>query len=226
MLERILMKNYKTLHKGFTLVELMIATAVLSTILLLATVMIMGIGRLYYKGINQSRVQDNVRAITDDTSQRLKLNDGQPTTAENPIVYRGADGNFSTVTAWCIGPTRYSFVIGRQIGPDTARTTDSQIPHVLWRDTTPSEGCKNPADLRDPALSNGTDMVGSGMRLTVFSIAPDSSPYALTVGLANGDKDLFTGSGAGTHCTGGPGGEFCSTSYLKTTVVKRLRSGE
>ena len=54
---------------GFTIVELMIATAILSTILLLVTTMMINIGNLYYKGVNQARVQDGVRTLADDVGE-------------------------------------------------------------------------------------------------------------------------------------------------------------
>src|SRR5665213_2550121 len=78
--------NPKNLNrKAFTIIELMIATSVLSIILLLVTTMMISIGNLYYKGINQARVQDDVRTISDDLSSHLQLSDQAPQPAITPV---------------------------------------------------------------------------------------------------------------------------------------------
>ncbi len=71
--------THRHLQKGFTIIELMIATAVLSTILVMVTVVMVNIGSLYYKGINQARVQDDVRSIADEIIKNIQLNDQPPT---------------------------------------------------------------------------------------------------------------------------------------------------
>ena len=80
-------------ENGFTIVELMIATTVLSVILLLASVVIIGIGNLFYKGVAQSQTQGDVRTIIDDVSQHLKLDGGNViafTDPSNPDIVHAA----------------------------------------------------------------------------------------------------------------------------------------
>ncbi len=222
---------------AFTIVELMIATAVLSTILLLVTAMMMSIGNLYYKGVNQARVQDDTRSITDDVSQHLQLSDNVPLSAVS------ADGQ---THVYCIGNTRYIYVLNQQIG-----TAAGQSPHVLWRDDNPTPGScavsigflSNPT----PGL-NGTELISPNSRLTAFSIS-SGSPYSVSVGVAYGDDDQLCDNGSAGDCSfsgvsphmsqiisgaisptglivckGTTGQQFCSTSNLTTTVVQRITS--
>ncbi len=236
-------------QKGFTIIELLIATAVLSTILVLVTVVMVNIGSLYYKGINQSRVQDNVRSITDEVAQNIRFN-SQPPTA--PVT----DPNNPNIHAYCIGAVRYTFVLGAQVGKPAPGTSTTYY-HALWRDDNPTPGScpttinpSNPrsaqVDLTNPSLAtadkinNGVELIADNSRLTAFSMTT-GSPSTVAVSVAYGDNDLLcnptgvAGSCATSDampnwtdyrgailCKGGKGDQFCSTASLNTTVVQRL----
>jgi prepilin-type N-terminal cleavage/methylation domain-containing protein len=233
-------------QEGFTIIELMIATAVLSTILLLTTIVMMSIGTLYYKGINQSRVQDDVRTITDQLSQDLELGDTDPIHVSN-----------GTTQAYCINDARFTYILYTQIGSGAG-----QSQHVLWRDTNPAPGsCStmnlpvlnstNP-DSADPSL-NGTELIAPNSRLISFSITgvppTGTSPYNVSVGVAYGGDDLICDSGyagdcnTGTEstqmmniiagagsvapdgpiiCKGTTGQEYCAAASSTITVARRL----
>lgn len=211
----------KNAEAGFTIIELMIATAVLATILLLVTVLMISIGNLYYKGINTARVQDDVRSAVDDVSQNLEFDGATPTPTSSPISYNGIP-----IDAYCIGTTRYSYIIGVQqgTGNDTDNQSTPRIAHVLWQDTISNGGTTcPPANLAgsdpstpDPAIgatltgTNGTELIAPNSRLTAFCIAGSSgsssgsicfnnviSPYTVSIGMAYGDADLLNISGRG-----------------------------
>jgi prepilin-type N-terminal cleavage/methylation domain-containing protein len=223
-------------QSGFTIVELMIATAVLAVLLLLVTIVITNIGDLYYKGFNQARVQSDVRNISSQVTQDLELSGSNLT---SPVAPVNTPGN---VEAYCIGNVRYTFILGDQIGS----TTD----HVLWRDTdNPVEGnCKpiaNFSTVDGPAT--GTELIAPDSRLVVFSVtqATATSPYVVNIEVAYGDNDTLCSASVEGSCTGTtsmPAGadfrlanlvcrssisadQFCSTASLSTTVVQRITSG-
>lgn len=239
-------------EQGFTIIELLIATTVLSMILLLVTTMMIGIGNLYYKGINQARVQDNVRSVTDEVSQYLQLNGRPPLQQPLPPNPNGTQ-------AYCIGTTRYTYVLYRQIGANTG-SPDFQSRHVLWRDTINASGSCPLANLNNtnPSLGtdvgggnakNGTELIAPNSRLMKFSILPLTSPYTINIEVAYGDNDLLCDTGTANDCTtpysntsvmaklvggsqssptgdmrcrGSLGDQFCSTADLNTTVAQRL----
>jgi prepilin-type N-terminal cleavage/methylation domain-containing protein len=235
-------------QKGFTIIELMIATAVFSTILLMVTVLMINIGNLYYKGVNQARVQDNVRSISDEVSQQLKL--GDSFTPSDPTK-KGANGE----QAYCIGSKRYTYVVGIQIStPQPPAASGTSYRHVLWRDDNPSPGsCSVIDDSITPANEavnlttqspstglHGAELIAPRSRLIHFSLI-GTSPYSVAVGVAYGDNDLLcnpsvVGSCASNVampnfgdytsgnllCKGNLGRQFCATAKLNTSVVKRL----
>ena len=225
-------------QKAFTIIELLIATSVLTVILLLVTVMITGIGNLYYKGITQSQTQSTTRTIADQLTSDLQLADGHPSLPPNPnpppsspnIVVVSftdpADGTTKNIPSYaiCIGTTRYSYVLNQQI---------SSAIHVMWRDTVGSGGTCSPANLALPTpTAGGTELMGQQSRLSVLMITDTGTNlYKVTVGVAYGDDDLLTGVNvsdlpAGTdknvHCAAVAGNRFCATDLLTTAAVQRV----
>jgi prepilin-type N-terminal cleavage/methylation domain-containing protein len=83
---------------GFTIVELLISSAVFSFILVAVSVTVVEIGRLYYKGTVLSRTQDAARNVIDNISRPIQL--------EGSTVVEG--GQLGDVKAYCIGATRYT----------------------------------------------------------------------------------------------------------------------
>jgi prepilin-type N-terminal cleavage/methylation domain-containing protein len=202
-------------QEGFTIVELMIATTVLSTLLVLVTIIMMSIGSLFYKGVNQSRVQDSVRGIADDVSKNIQLN-GDPPKAQSAPLNTPLSG--VTVYAYCVGEVRYSYIKDHQIGSDF--TGKGQVPHVLWRDTKSGPTC-DPVDLTG-SVSSGSELIAPNSRLTAFSISTFNPPYSVTVAQAYGDSDLLNPAGLNTTCKDTKGDQFCATASLQTVVGQRL----
>lgn len=204
-------------QNGFTILELMVATVVLSVVLLIATMTILGVGKLYYKGQNATHTNDTARNILEDVSQHIEFSALSPNLFASPAItgcptYQLPSG--PTVSFWCnsVGSvkvyayctdtTRYSFVVGEQFKDGTN--------HVLWEDTVPSADTANCLPLNvlsldangipkkfsnnQPTGSNGKELLLSGMRLTGFKITqnPSTGAYDITMGVAYGDDDLLT----------------------------------
>lgn len=216
----------------------MIATSVLSVMLLIVSGVLIGIGNLYYKGVNLSRTQQLVRSVTSDIAQQVQYSNYK-------VIHTSYSlgGGAPTTYVICAGKYRYSYVLDQPLGNDT---TKHQIKHVLWRDQNPQPGlCPNstatPAqkvllvDLRNdnpyqagyPGPTNtGSELLSDNMRLSALSIS-DESPYMIQIGVAYGDDDLLNHTGAfaglNTTCNGSKGDTYCATATLTTTAERRLQ---
>jgi len=208
-------------ERGFTIIELMIATTVFSMILVMVSAMMIGVGKLYNKGINQSRVQSNVRSITDEVSQQLRLSAKDSVLPQDAVTTDGV-----TSDAICIGKYRYSFVVNKKLG---------DWKHVLWRDDKPATGCATltPTRMNSSAPStglNGTELIAANSRLTAFTITGGGkAPYTVEIGVTSGDYDAANQdnslSNASGQCTGdsaGKGTEYCASAKIKTIVAQRI----
>lgn len=241
-------ESYKTvvtkkrmLHKqdGFTLVELMIALSIISTILVMSTVLLMQIGRLYTKGVNQANLQNATRNVVNDISSAIQFSGSTPVTCGGSC---NATYNSVPVSSICIHRVRYTFVLHRELGVDSAANSVAgtsagvNTPHVLWRDTMASEGSCPVLNITSSGLngsgfptnssSDGYEMVPQHVRLTNFSLAENpsgSGVYEIKAWMAYGDSDLVIENSGKPSCSGDRGTQFCAISILTTSAAKRIQ---
>lgn len=206
-------------QKGFTIVEMMIATVVFSMVLLLCSMAIIHIGRMYYKGMISNRTQDVARKLVDDVMSTVQLGSGDSSTF---VVHRPFDEGNPNDGRWvyCLGRVRYTYDSVRALGGGS-----EPAKHVLWKDRVESGAC-TPADLNaDKPSDNGVELLGTNMRLPVFEIETnDNRTWNVHIRVSYGeDDDLFEeGSGYGI-CKGvNAGGQFCAVSEFSTAVTRRI----
>lgn len=196
--------------KGFTIIELMIATVVFSLVLLIIMGAIIQFGRIYYKGVIQSRTQERARAISDDIAKHIQFGK-TATTTPDPATSTGY---------FCAGGQGYTYAlkvqrVGSQHGLVRTNTCSTPYPDM-------SSGAALP--------STATEMLGENMQLTELKVRQFGDRYTVSVRVVYGEAGDFEGSGA---LPGGDptkacksitfGGQFCATSELTTTVTKRLK---
>lgn len=208
----------KTKNSGFTIVELMIATAVFSFVLLVTSAGVIAIGRNYYKAITSNTVQTAARSVMDDVSRSLQFSQVSSISA----LLTNPDGTPATVKARCFGSDRYTYVINQQVKSGN---------HALYRDKRPSLSSCTPG-----GFTGGVELLGPNMRLLQFDVS-NANPFQITIGLAYGDNDLLStynnqgnplggvitdGQAAGTTCKTVAGNQFCAISKLESSVTSRV----
>lgn len=215
------MKSKETNNQfGFTIVELLMATAVFSIVLLIITTGIIKIGQSYYKGLIQNKTQETTRNISEDISRTIQLASGQKVTP-NP-----ADPN-----RFCVGTVRYTAYLNEKVDGPVGPITSG-----LKAESVPPNDCSAPDD------PNAKQLLAKNMRLLRFKVDP-ADPLAQTwridIRVGYGDNDLLThynDNGAplpgniianadSANCKSGvSGGSFCATAQLNNLVKKRLKN--
>ncbi len=214
-------------NKGFTLVELMIATVIFSVILLSAMAVLLQLGRMYYRGVVTARTQETARRITDEISQQVQFGtEGFNSSTEN----YGSGTNRMTVRAFCVGAQRYSYAPGVKVNSNvpagsysTTGANAYAARHGLWRDTAPTSDC-TPVDLRQN-LTNGEELLGQNMRTTKdFDLqCPSGKLCTLTVSILYGDNDLLDPAPLNsTRCGNVIGSQWCAAASITTQLFRRL----
>ncbi|MDZ7744361.1 MAG: prepilin-type N-terminal cleavage/methylation domain-containing protein [Candidatus Saccharibacteria bacterium] len=202
-------------NDGFTIIELLVATAVFSTILLLISVGIIQVGKMFYKGVTITATSETARVILEDVSQAIQFNADsvEPVIAEN--------GNSQ---GFCVGSRRYSYVLHRQLANTPV---DEQVSNALVVDSVASCNSLTPAQdvIADP---EGRELLGLHMRLANLEVQPLSTEglYSISLTVIYGDDDLLvdrTGDGNLDSCETITGSEFCSVAELDTIVQKRIQ---
>lgn len=194
-------------QSGFTLVELMIASLVFSSILLLCTVGLITISRSYFNGVTTARTQETARAIIDEISQAIQ---------NNSVTHEHVKDDANQIGGFCIGSKVYGYRIGVQL-KDSPALPDQSTTVFRVADTPAcgAGGASMPA--------GGRELMGINMRLMNHPVVEriEDGLYRVSVTVINGDNDLidFTENNCKIELSGS---EFCAVSNLSTTVRQRL----
>ena len=208
-------------QQGFTILELLVATAVFSMVLLVITAGILQVTRVYYKGVTESNTQNIARSVIDVISQSIQFGGGDviPTTAGTATP--------SAPRAFCVGNKRYTYALGWQVvDSNTPNATQNQSHHALVLDDEAGCSASAPNDI-DQAAIDGRELLGPNMRLsklTVESAGPNL--YKVVVRVVYGDNDLLKSpptSDSTTCINERSGTQFCAISELSTVVAKRVQ---
>jgi prepilin-type N-terminal cleavage/methylation domain-containing protein len=195
-------KVIKATQRGFTIIELLIATMVFSLILLLATYALLHVGNTYSKGTKLIAAQDTARSIIENISQAIQFN-GMPLVP--PPAVLGPPG---TLYCFSIGSVRYTFVYDQKL------TTTPGAHGLVWDDS--NTPCAGAVSWPAPPF---TELLGQRMRIAKLSITPaGGNLYNLTVRVIYGDDDLIVND----SCKSGAGSQFCAAAELSTVVQKRI----
>ena len=186
-------------NKGFTVIELLIAMAGFSFVLLLVTIVMMNIGSIYSKGINQTKIDDAARYITDDISRQIKFS--------KPIdLTQGSSGKY------CIGGIMYSYNLNQK--PTSAA-------YALKRSYMPSgTSCSS-------LPSAGEELVPANAQLSSFEITNNGVVYSIKVSLYYGDSVNLQSPPPGTpsydsKCKPTNSYQYCAVTQLTTVATPRI----
>lgn len=179
--------------KGFTIIELLIATVTFSLILLVITGAIIQFSRLYYKGVASNKTQEVARSIADEMSRAAQFSTQQPTSV----------GNLNN-GAWCIGDKRFSYALD---------TFPNSSQGALVVSTGPCA--------RDMTLSLANrELIGENMKLLKLDVT-STADKRVTVKVVVGYGSDVTP--ANPQCRAiSLGGQFCAVSTIESTVTRRL----
>lgn len=204
-------------EKGFTIVELLIATTVFSVIILVVSAGVIKIGNIYYKNITTTRTQNVVRSITGDISTTLQFSRSNPTA----IVSKDLQTDY-----FCIDKSRYMIKKGQKY------IKGNEFGSGMYLETL-ADTATSCADF-STAVPERRQLLGANMRVLSMSVDPVDQLATVKLKIAYGDDDLLTkyyddGSvnasvdWADTNCKIGiSGSSFCSIGQMDVTVRRML----
>lgn len=206
---------------GFTILEVLISTMVFTVVLLICIQAVTRIGQLYYKGVTSSQIQELTRNLSEEFSNQIQFGSSIP----YPDSVSGGQGG--TKLVFCVGDNRYQAVMNRKLG-------DPDVTSVLKR-----KSYSGSCDLTpDVGFDGATELAVNNMRILKLSIVRNADPksanlWNLDIRLALGDSDIFdypAGStdepsvyGSATCKSGILGSQFCATSELASTLLRRVK---
>jgi prepilin-type N-terminal cleavage/methylation domain-containing protein len=168
-------------RRGFTILELMIASAVFSVVLLVALTGFIQIGRFFYKGVSAAQTQTVANQIMNEFSSGIQ----QAASVTIPGVPSANGYNY-----YCIGNNRYTYILKNEVKLSAAPNYSPDGNFGLLRDTLPGSspcappcpdlatgGTECPGGYSPSAVSfqNPAELLGQYMRLGAFDITQSAS---------------------------------------------------
>jgi prepilin-type N-terminal cleavage/methylation domain-containing protein len=205
-------------QRGFTVIELMVATAVFGFVLLIIATGILQLSRLYYKGLTETKVQTTTRTLVDTIAQAIQFSGANVTVT--PV------GAVAGATTWtfCIGNQQYAYKLGQQLVDSTPAANQSRRV-LMVRDLA---GCT--ASSGAPAMDGsaaGRELLAPGMRLARLEVKQLSgSYYTVSARVVFGDDAVLstppTATTAGCRNGVRAGTQFCAVSDITAGITKRV----
>ena len=198
---------------GFTIVELMMATLVFSVILLLVTLGVLQVNRVYYKGVTEANTQSVARSIIDTISQAIQFDGG--TVSPLPTNPAPTPGSMYYV---CVNSQQFVYWPGYQLVsgvPGAGQTNKAFIQRTV------SGSCPAPT----PPVT-GRELLSPNMRISNLQVSQigTSNLYKVEVRVVYGDQGVLNSPTSTTASCKGiqAGNQFCSVTDLTTVVEKRV----
>jgi prepilin-type N-terminal cleavage/methylation domain-containing protein len=221
-------------HKGFTIVELMIATTVFSVILLLSLTGFLQIGQQFYKGVNMTRTDDVAKQIISGIKNDIAFD--STSLAITPIQSQTFTVNGRSYTRYwfCAGSNRYTFIKGYMVDTQAGlaerqsqpATPNSWYKYGLLKDRVDvSGGCPSPISSTLGLTANSvTELIGDKMRLSELQIShlpsPNDKLYTINIRIVYGeDSVLQNPNQPNASCISGKNtSSYCFATDLRTAV--------
>ena len=225
-------------NRGFTITELMIATAVFSVLLLLSLAGFLQIGQLFYKGVNITQTSDVANQVVKSLKNDISFD---PQSSLVAIQYDNLATPPTERGYFCAGSSRYGFILGKQLDRE-AQTAEMRGPSALdpsgWhrfallKDKLGVSGsCPNPFLAGSPNRfdpNTVTELLGDKMRISNLAITqlPGSNNklYTISITVAYGDDEVLENpNDASPRCLGSPAySKYCFVTSLRTVARKGL----
>lgn len=215
------MRGCKNRAGGFTIVELLLATAIFSTVLMVVIAGFLQIGRLFYKGVALTNTQQVARQIVNNVSNDVRYNNAV-TLHKSDIV---PDND---VFYLCIGNVRYTYHLYHLVAATDSFSGANNKDYGILRDTlSGSTGCDDPYKSGDVAFNDPKELLSANMRLNDFSVSSLSGGqvYDIIVDVVSGDdnsvdpvdKDFPNGP---QKCDANlKNSQYCAQSKLTTSIT-------
>jgi prepilin-type N-terminal cleavage/methylation domain-containing protein len=185
------MSKKTTQQSGFTLVEISLAMAIFTFMLLVVSMAYINIARLYNASTAARNVQQNNRFAMEQMSRVAR-------TSSRAITVNSGD-----ITGVCFNPKSGSQLFYLQ---------NNQLRQATVSDCTGLPTAEEPGQV---LTSSGTNAV----RLAVDTSVPRT--VTMTLWMASKTDLVGTVDGSGLQCKQGAGSEFCAVNKLTTTVELR-----
>lgn len=154
--------------KGFTIIELLIATTIFSMALVVIVASFLQVGRMFYKGVSVNSTNEAARTLVDDITNDTKL-------SSTYNLGNSADPDPNIKKYFCIGSHRYTYWLNKQVKAGDINANSSTMNAGVIQDV--DSGCHAPGT---PAPSN-RQILGPDMQLNDLRVVKNASGSGIAI---------------------------------------------
>ena len=230
------MKKYTNSNsKGFTIIELLIATVVFSAILLVLTQVVIRLSGTYYHGVIQNQTLNVAKNITNDIVQQIQFTGGDIINKNNPspwnkMLISDTLSLKKYESYLCIANNQYVYQLNGINDSSTSNGSLILSYNPQCSGLGPSFVFNSSWDLRNSSTISSSyyvSLVPSHMRLVKFNVNPQfGNLYKVDVKVAYGSDANPLVGGIGFNPSSGncnPNSPYCATTELVTYVEKTVQ---
>ena len=223
--------------KGFTIIELLVATSIFSAILLVLTQVVIRLSGTYYHGVIQNQTLNVAKNITNNIVQQIQFTGGDiifPGNPTYPFTSSISDDAVQSYESYlCIGNNQYVYQLGGRFDNISSQGSLAMSYNPQCSNGGPSIR-DNEWDFRVKNLAKNissnyyVNLIPQGMRLVKFDIAHQfGNLYKVDVMVASGpdgaapDGPGFNNTSFNPRCY--PNSPYCATIELVTYVEKTVQ---
>ncbi len=228
----------KSNETGFTIIELLIATAIFTVILIITTTSIIGISQTYVKGSVENQTQQSARSILSSISQDIEFNN-----ATNINISDFSSPASSDERYFCIGNDVYVFKINKYLSFSHTGSEYSNIGLIRYASNSCPTAATLPTSLS--TMPQGyTELLANHERIGQLNIKQininNFHAYTISLEIGYGSNSLLGISSSSPYyndstipsasttipyqCQSGLDSSFCAVSILTTTVAPRINN--
>ena len=170
------MAKAKTTHQqGFTLVELLLALAVFSFVLVFVTTAFLQLFRTYNRGVTRKEVNQSARALLDDITDKLRV-------VSDPNLVKS---DMTTQGRLCIGSYSYVWNTLSQIesGTNLTKVNGQTVKLVRIDNDTGREACKTPINYNLTGFQ-ASSMFSERVAIQTLTVTPQTGGVTGLFGVA------------------------------------------
>lgn len=212
---------------GFTIMEIMVATAVFSIVLIAAQSSYIEIGKLFYKGVSVTQTQNTATQILAELKTSIQ------TAPPGSVSTLASSSGYSY---YCISGNRYTFNLGHKVDTSASQTLSAGGNYGILEDSLPgAAACAPPCDPSGNcpngavAFNNPKELLGNKMRVDGLSINQSSAAnpnlYQISLVVVYGDDSVLSNptDPSTAKCSGGLNTQsFCYVSRLNSYVFQGI----
>ena len=208
-------------HKGFTIVETMIAVGTFSLIAIIATIVAVQLSRSYQLGITKATLDTTARKINTEFSQAVILTSSS-ISSQSGTLLSASSPSTDIWQYWCLGTNRFSWV-----EPPTLSTIPSYGLYLDHPNT-----CTTTTALSLDSVTT-KNLTPSGVFVSKFQVTDSGSLHRLQLVLGDGSSSMFVNNDVTTNlltskfpsCLSQSLGNysFCAVVYYDNSVETVLK---